>query len=144
MRVLVTGVKGQLGYDVVKELEIRNHIAIPTDIEEMDITDKDAVMDFIKNADVEAVIHCAAYTAVDNAEDNVELCTKINVKGTENIALACKELNAKMIYISTDYVFDGNGTDFRKPDDECEPLNVYGLTKYQGEQVVQEILNITL
>lgn len=141
MKVLVTGVKGQLGYDVVKELEKRNHIAIGTDIEEMDITDKNAVMDYIEKSDVDAVIHCAAYTAVDNAEDNVELCTKINVEGTENIAQACKAVDAKMIYISTDYVFDGQGTDFRNPDDECCPLNVYGLTKYQGEQAVQSILD---
>lgn len=140
MKVLVTGVNGQLGYDVVRELERRNHIPVATDIEEMDITDKDSVMKYIKDAQVDAVIHCAAYTAVDNAEDNRELCQKINEKGTENIALACKALDAKMIYISTDYVFDGEGMDFRNPDDECAPLNVYGLTKYLGEQAVEAIL----
>lgn len=140
MRVLVTGVKGQLGYDVVRELEKRNHIAIGTDIEEMDITDRSAVMEYIKNADVDAVIHCAAYTAVDNAEDDVDRCTKINVGGTENIALACKAVDAKMIYISTDYVFSGEGTNFWSPDDACSPLNIYGMTKYQGEQKVSELL----
>ena len=140
MKVLVTGVKGQLGYDVVKELEKRNHTPIPTDIEELDITDKDAVMKFIKDAEVEAVVHCAAYTAVDNAEDNQEICNKINAVGTENIALACKSVDAKMIYISTDYVFDGEGTDFKEPDDKCSPLNVYGMSKYLGEQAVKNIL----
>lgn len=107
MKVLVTGVSGQLGYDVVKELNKRGHIAVGVDKRDFDITDKKAVDTFIKQVCPEAVIHCAGYTAVDAAEENVALCRKINVQGTENIALVCKAINAKMVYISTDYVFDG-------------------------------------
>ena len=102
MRILVTGVKGQLGYDVMNELAKREHTGIGVDIEEMDITDAAKVEQVIKESEVEAVIHCAAYTAVDAAEDNAELCHKINAEGTENIAKVCKELDLKMIYISTD------------------------------------------
>ena len=109
MKVLVTGTKGQLGYDVVNELEKRGHTAVAVDIEEMDITDAVSVERVITEAEVEAVIHCAAYTAVDAAEDNVEICRRVNAEGTENIAKVCKKLDLKMIYISTDYVFDGEG-----------------------------------
>lgn len=140
MKVLVTGVKGQLGYDVVNELEKRGHVAIGTDVDNMDITDASMVREVITNANPDAVIHCAAYTAVDAAEDNVELCRRINAEGTKNIALVCKELDIKMIYISTDYVFDGEGTHFWQPDDERSPLNVYGQTKYEGELAVEAIL----
>ena len=141
MKVLVTGVKGQLGYDVVNELIKRGHIAIGTDIEEMDITDKNSVNSVIKGNTPDAVIHCAAYTAVDAAEDNEELCRKINVEGTQNIADVCKELDIKMTYISTDYVFDGQGERPWEPDDERTPLNVYGQTKYEGELAVQNTLD---
>lgn len=141
MKVLVTGVKGQLGYDVVNELTKRGHIAIGTDIEEMDITDKNSVDSVIKESMPEAVIHCAAYTAVDAAEDNVEICRKINAEGTQNIADVCKELDIKMIYISTDYVFDGEGERPWEPEDERTPLNVYGQTKYEGELAVQNTLD---
>ena len=141
MKVLVTGVKGQLGYDVVNELTKRGHIAVGTDIEEMDITDKKSVESVMKENMPEAVIHCAAYTAVDAAEDNVELCRKINAEGTQNIADVCKELDIKMIYISTDYVFDGEGERPWEPDDERSPLNVYGQTKYEGELAVQNTLD---
>lgn len=141
MKVLVTGVKGQLGYDVVNELTKRGHIAIGTDIEEMDITDKNSVNSVIKESMPEAVIHCAAYTAVDAAEDNVEICRKINAEGTQNIADVCKELDIKMIYISTDYVFDGEGERPWEPEDERTPLNVYGQTKYEGELAVQNTLD---
>ena len=141
MKVLVTGVKGQLGYDVVNELTKRGHVAIGTDIEEMDITDKESVETVIKGNAPEAVIHCAAYTAVDAAEDNVELCRKINAEGTQNIADVCKELDIKMIYISTDYVFDGEGEKPWEPEDERTPLNVYGQTKYEGELAVQNTLD---
>ena len=141
MKVLVTGVKGQLGYDVVNELTRRGHIAIGTDIEEMDITDKESVSNVIKGSAPDAVIHCAAYTAVDAAEDNVDLCRKINAEGTQNIANVCKELDCKMIYISTDYVFDGQGERLWKADDERKPLNVYGMTKYEGELAVQNTLD---
>lgn len=141
MKVLVTGVKGQLGHDVVNELTKRGHIAVGTDIEEMDITDKKSVESVMKENMPEAVIHCAAYTAVDAAEDNVELCRKINAEGTQNIADVCKELDIKMIYISTDYVFDGEGEKTWEPDDERSPLNVYGQTKYEGELAVQNTLD---
>ncbi len=140
MKVLVTGTKGQLGYDVVNELEKRGHTAIAVDIEEMDITDAVSVEKVITEAEVDAVIHCAAYTAVDAAEDNVELCRRVNAEGTENIAKVCKKLDLKMIYISTDYVFDGEGERPWEPDDERHPLNVYGQTKYEGELAVEKYL----
>lgn len=138
MRILVTGVKGQLGYDVINELELRNHEAVGVDVEEMDITDAKAVNKSIEDTKVEAVIHCAAYTAVDAAEDHEEVCRRVNADGTENIARVCGELGLKMIYISTDYVFDGEGEQAWEPDDERKPLNVYGKTKYEGELAVEK------
>ena len=140
MKVLVTGVKGQLGFDVVKELEKRGHVAIGTDVDNMDITNAETVHKVITDAAPDAVIHCAAYTAVDAAEENVDLCRRINADGTRNIAEVCKELDCKMIYISTDYVFDGEGTHFWQPDDARSPLNVYGQTKYEGELAVESLL----
>lgn len=141
MKILVTGVKGQLGYDVIKELANRGHEAIGVDIEEMDITDADSVYKVISESAVNAVIHCAAYTAVDAAEDNQEICRKVNVDGTQNIATVCKKLEIKMMYISTDYVFNGEGMIPWEPDDERQPLNVYGQTKYEGELAVQDTLD---
>ncbi|MGN0403527.1 MAG: dTDP-4-dehydrorhamnose reductase [Acetatifactor sp.] len=141
MKVLVTGVKGQLGYDVVNELTNRGMEAVGVDIEEMDITDAACVERVIKAAAPDAVIHCAAYTAVDAAEDNEELCRKVNAGGPRNIATVCKELDIKMIYISTDYVFSGKGEKLWEPDDEKEPQSVYGRTKYEGELAVQELLD---
>lgn len=140
MRVFVTGVKGQLGYDVVNELTRRGHTAISVGRDEMDITDADACRRTIIDADPEAVIHCAAYTAVDAAEDNEELCRKVNADGTRNIAQVCRELDIKMMYISTDYVFNGQGTRPWEPDDVREPLNVYGKTKGEGEMAVEELV----
>lgn len=140
MKILVTGVKGQLGYDVVNELEKRGHTAIGVDVEEMDITDAAMVEKVITDAGVEAVIHCAAYTAVDAAEENRDVCMRVNAEGTENIAKVCKNLDMKMIYISTDYVFDGEGNRPWEPDDERHPLNVYGESKYQGELAVEKYL----
>lgn len=138
MKVFVTGVKGQLGYDVVNELEKRGHTAIGVDIEDLDIIDAAAVDKMITEAAPEAVIHCAAWTAVDVAEDNEEKCRQVNVNGTENIAKVCKKLNCKMMYISTDYIFDGKGTRPWEPDDPVTtPLNVYGQTKYEGELAVR-------
>ena len=142
MRILVTGVKGQLGYDVVNELEKRGHTAIGVDIDEMDITDAEAVDRVITEADVEAVIHCAAYTAVDAAEDNLELCRKVNATGTENIAKVCKKLDLKMVYISTDYVFDGEGERPWEPDDRRDPLNAYGIGKYEGELAMARMMTL--
>lgn len=141
MRVLVTGVKGQLGFDVVNELNKRGYEAIGVDIQEMDITDGKQVRDVLNKVKPDAVVHCAAWTAVDAAEDNVEKVRLVNAIGTENIAKACKELDCKMMYISTDYVFDGNGVEPWKPDcKEYKPLNVYGITKLEGELAVSENL----
>lgn len=141
MRVLVTGVKGQLGYDVVNELKKRGHEAIGVDVDEMDITDPEAVETVITQASVDAVIHCAAYTAVDAAEDNEELCRKVNAGGPANIAKVCKALDIKMTYISTDYVFDGEGSHEWKPEDKQNPQSVYGKTKYEGELAVTQQLD---
>lgn len=141
MKVLVTGVKGQLGYDVMAELAKRNIEAIGVDIDEMDITDKISVEKVIGEAAPDVVVHCAAYTAVDAAEDNEALCRRVNADGTRNIAEVCKKLDCKMVYISTDYVFDGQGTRPWEPNDERHPLNVYGQTKYEGELAVQENLS---
>ena len=140
MRILVTGVKGQLGHDVVNEMKKRGLDPVGVDLEEMDITDKEACVKVITEAKVDAVIHCAAYTAVDAAEDNVELCHKVNSQGTRNIAEVCRDLDIKMMYISTDYVFDGQGTRPWEPDDARNPLNVYGQTKYEGELAVEELV----
>ena len=138
MKVLVTGVKGQLGYDVVNELEKRGHTAVGTDVDNMDITNPELVEKTLDEVRPDAVIHCAAYTAVDAAEDNVELCRRINAEGTKNIAVVCEKLDIKMMYISTDYVFNGEGENFWEPADAREPLNVYGQTKYEGELEVEK------
>lgn len=141
MRVLVTGVNGQLGHDVMNELAKRGYEGVGVDVAEMDITDAQAVDKVITGAGVDKVIHCAAYTAVDAAEDNVDVCQKVNAEGTENIAKVCKKLDLPMVYISTDYVFDGEGTRPWEPDDQRDPLNVYGQTKYEGELAVEENLD---
>lgn len=142
MKVLVTGVKGQLGFDVMNELEKRGYEAVGVDIEEMDITDEASVDNVITKEQPDVVIHCAAWTAVDAAEEeeNVPKVMKVNAEGTENIAKVCKKLDCKMIYISTDYVFDGQGTRPWLPEDERNPLNVYGESKYKGELAVQKYL----
>ena len=141
MRVLVTGAKGQLGTDLMNELNRQGLEAIGVDIEEMDITDAESCRRVISREKPDAVIHCAAYTAVDAAEDNVELCSRINGQGTRNVAQACRDQGIKLMYISTDYVFDGQGTRPWEPDDPRDPLNVYGETKYQGELAVEELLD---
>lgn len=141
MKVLVTGVGGQLGYDVIKELEKRNIECVGADRTEFDITDFNAARKFIYSYMPDAVIHCSAYTAVDKAEDEPELCHLVNAVGTENIAKICKEFDAKMVYISTDYVFDGTKEGFYEVDDLPNPINVYGKTKLAGEKAVQEILD---
>lgn len=140
MKILVTGVKGQLGYDVVLEGESRGLEMFGTDVDNMDITDAGQVKQVIEDYKPDAVIHCAAYTAVDAAEDNQELCRKINVDGTRNIAEVCKAMDIPMMYFSTDYIFNGRGENFWKEDDEKQPLNVYGQTKYEGELAVQELI----
>lgn len=140
MKYLVTGVKGQLGYDVCRELKERGYEYLGIDKDEMDITNKDEVEKVIKGYHPDIVVHCAAYTAVDAAEDNKELCMKINVNGTRNIAKVCKDIDAAMFYVSTDYVFEGTGEKPWEVDDEKKPCNVYGESKYLGELEVQKLL----
>lgn len=154
MKIFVTGVGGQLGYDVVNELIKRGHTAVGSDIlpdvdtsaqyVQLDITDKSAVEKIITELNPDAVIHCAAWTAVDAAEDeeNIDKVHAINADGTENIAKACKKLDIKMIYMSTDYVFDGQGSEPWKPDcTDYRPLSVYGRTKLEGELAVKANLD---
>lgn len=140
MKVLVTGATGQLGWAVMKELEKRGIDCRGTGSKDLDITDRDAVMQYIEMYRPDAVIHCAAYTAVDKAEDEPEICRKVNADGTSYIAEACKMVDAKMIYISTDYVFGDDGNKPHEVDDPPHPLNVYGQTKWEGEEAVQRIL----
>lgn len=161
MKFFVTGVNGQLGHDVMNELNKRGHQGIGSDMADtyagvadgsavtrmdyvkLDITDKDAVSKVIEAVKPDAVIHCAAWTAVDMAEDDdkVEAVRKVNAGGTQNIADTCKKLNCKMLYLSTDYVFDGQGTEPWQPDcKDYKPLNVYGQTKLEGELAVANTL----
>lgn len=140
MKVLVTGIKGQLGHDVVNELEKRGHEAFGVDIEEMDITDAGQVRRVMQSTAPDAVIHCSAYTAVDRAEDELQLCRRINAEGTKYIAEECARMDCKLLYLSTDYIFSGGGERPWEPEDEAEPLNVYGLTKYEGEQEITKRL----
>lgn len=140
MRILVTGARGQLGSDVVDELIRRGHEPVAADIAEMDITDKAAVDSYISAASPQAVIHCAAYTATDKAEEEPSVCRFVNSCGTRNIAEACRKNDIKMIYISTDYVFDGSGDKPFSVNDAPAPLSVYGSTKYEGETAVRELV----
>lgn len=137
MKVLVTGAAGQLGQDVMTALAARGHEAIGIDRAEADITDEAQVTEVITAAKPDAVIHCAAYTAVDRAEEETALCTRINVDGTRFIARAAQRCGAKLVYISTDYVFDGSGDTPFLPTDATGPLNVYGQTKLQGEKAAR-------
>lgn len=152
MKVFVTGADGQLGCDVLNELNKRGHEITASDIGEifshpylyvpLDITDKETVIKVLKESSPDAVIHCAAYTAVDMAEEDADAAYSINAQGTSNIAEAVKDLDSKMLYVSTDYVFDGTG---RLPwDPDCidyHPLNVYGRSKLEGEKAVSSLLN---
>lgn len=141
MKILVTGAAGQLGYDVCRILSDRGIEAIGVDRAEFDLTDPKATRDFLLAAAPDAIIHCAAYTAVDRAEDEPELCEAINVKGTSYVAAAARELGVKMLYISTDYVFDGLGEDFYQPDRPAAPVSVYGKTKFGGEEAVRALVD---
>ena len=143
MKVLVTGVNGQVGYDVARELRLCGHEPIGVDVAEMDITDAAAVHRMILSVSPDAVVHCAAWTAVDAAEDaeNIERVWQVNAGGTENVAKACKAIGCKLMYLSTDYVFDGQGDAPWEPD--CKmyaPLSVYGRTKLEGELAVSRTL----
>ena len=143
MKVMVTGVKGQLGYDVVNELIKRGHEVIGVDIEQLDITHQPSVESMIKDIRPDAVVHCAAWTVVDAAEEeeNKEKVYAVNVLGTEYIAKCCRDIDCKMIYISTDYVFNGQGERPWEVDDIREPLNFYGQSKYEGELAVEKWLD---
>ena len=141
MKILVTGVTGQLGYDVVRELKRRGHEAIGAARQDFDLTDEGVAKVFLARVKPEAVIHCAAYTAVDKAEDEPELARRVNVDATAVLARMAKMLRAKFMYISTDYVFPGMGTSFYDTDDPKAPRNVYGATKLAGEEVVQDALD---
>lgn len=141
MLVLVTGISGQLGFDVVKELKSKGHEAVGVDRSVLDITDESAVSTYVKNLQPEAIIHCAAYTNVDAAETDQEGAYKVNALGTKYLAEAAKVVDAKMIYVSTDYVFDGAGTEPYEVDHPTKPLGVYGETKLAGEKLLQETLD---
>lgn len=140
MKLLVTGVKGQLGYDVCKVLSARGIEHRGVDIEDFDITNAQATHDYIAAYRPDGVIHCSAWTAVDRAEDELEKVRAVNAEGSRNIASVCKEIGAKLVYISTDYVFPGTGDRFYEPDDPTGPLGAYGVTKLEGEQAVQALL----
>ena len=141
-KIIVTGVKGQLGFDCVRELKSRGYTNIVgIDIEDLDITDEEAVHSFILKEKPAAFIHNAAWTAVDKAEEMPEAVYKVNALGPKYIAQACKEVDAKMIYISTDYVFDGKGDRYFEVNDPKNGLSVYGKTKSQGEDFVTSILS---
>src|SRR5665647_2983019 len=141
MKILVTGYSGQLGYDVIKVLMSRGIPCKGVDITDFDLTDTNAVSQYVRDYAPTAVVHCAAYTAVDKSEENKEICYAVNVKGTENVAHICKEINAKMMYISTDYVFAGEGDQPFETDMQKDPKGEYGLTKSQGEDKVTELLS---
>lgn len=138
MRILVTGANGQLGREVARQG--KDHELILTDVDTLDITNSKAVKDVIRLNNPEAVIHCAAYTNVDGAEADEDNAFRINVIGAQNIAAGCEEIGARMVYVSTDYVFDGTGTKAYREFDPVNPQTVYGRTKWQGEEIVRQIL----
>lgn len=140
MKVLVTGYTGQLGYDVVREGKKRGIIMQGIGRRDLDITNEAEVYQYVQKTNPDVIIHCAAYTAVDKAEDDKETCWNVNVLGTKFITKAAKNVNAKLVYISTDYVFDGKGEDPFKEIDKPDPVGYYGLTKYEGEKVVRNFL----
>lgn len=139
MRVLVTGFNGQLGYDCVRELKERGYRdVLGIDINDLDITNEEAVKIFIKDYKPDAIIHCAAWTAVDKAEENADLVRRVNVLGTKFIAEAAQSISAKLVYISTDYVFPGSGDNFYEVNDPTGPVSIYGQTKLDGEKAALE------
>ncbi len=138
MKVLVTGANGMLGQDLCPILEDAGCFVIETDVDNMDITKPEETEAFITGTHPDLVIHCAAYTNVDKAEEDLETASKINAAGAENIAKVCGKLDIPMVYISTDYVFDGKNNVPYKPDDKTNPINNYGLTKLQGEEAVKK------
>jgi len=141
VKILVTGAAGQLGTDVALELKKRGIESAGIDIDDLDITDCDAVREYLTTHKPKSVIHCAAYTAVDKAEDEPELCKRVNAGGTENLAKACREIDAEMIYISTDYVFDGKSGNPYEVDAPEAPVSTYGKSKLAGEEAVRRHLD---
>lgn len=141
MNVLVTGVNGQLGYDVVKILKAFDISCQGVDLADFDLTDKKETLSYVDHYKPDVIIHCAAYTAVDKAEEMRDACYAANVTGTENVAIAAREQNAKIVYVSTDYIFDGTGKKFHETNDPPSPINWYGQTKLEGERVVQSLCN---
>ena len=140
VKVLVTGANGMLGQDLCPILEDSGYDVVETDINNLDITNSKSVEEVLGDEKPDFVIHCAAYTNVDKAEDDLNTARLINAMGTENVAKACKKIDATMVYISTDYVFDGQANIPYKPTDKTAPLNNYGLTKFEGEKAVRENL----
>ncbi|WP_442636916.1 dTDP-4-dehydrorhamnose reductase [Rossellomorea marisflavi] len=141
MKILVTGYTGQLGYDVVQR-GLENGLSIVgIGSKELDITNETAVHRYVKELNPDAIIHCAAYTAVDKAEDNKKECWDINVEGTKHLAKAASDIDAKFVYISSDYVFNGEGEMPFKETDKVSPIGYYGLTKYEGEETVKQLLD---
>ena len=140
MKVLITGVSGQLGFDAAKALTARGVPFLGVGSKELDVTDRDAVLRVFNTYHPDAVLHCAAYTKVDLAEDEPELCMRVNADGTQNVAEACRELGAKLVYLSTDYVFPGTGETPWETDDATGPLNVYGESKLAGEDAVRKLV----
>ncbi|MED5099755.1 dTDP-4-dehydrorhamnose reductase [Niallia sp. FSL K6-0212] len=141
MKILVTGYSGQLGYDVVLEGKKRGFDMIGVGHKELDITQEEQVRNYIHTVKPDVVIHCAAYTAVDNAEDNKDVCFDVNVNGTKYLAASAKSVDAKFIYISTDYVFEGTGIEPFTEEDAANPVGYYGITKHEGEKAVQSLLD---
>ena len=139
--ILVTGSTGQLGSDVVKELLKRGYSTLSPNRSELNLCSEDNIRNYILNSNCEAIVHCAAYTQVDKAEDEKDLCIKINATATKHIAKCAKILDIPMIYISTDYVFEGTKDGKYTENDETNPINIYGESKLAGEKYVQEILD---
>lgn len=138
MKILVTGANGQLGREIARQNQ--EHKLILTDFDTLDITNGDRVTSYFRTVQPEAVIHCAAYTNVDGAESDADGAFRVNVVGTQNIAAGCLEIGAKMVYVSTDYVFSGNEQGLYREFDALNPQNIYGKTKQQGEEIVRQIL----
>ena len=138
MKILVTGSSGQLGHDLVIELTKRGHDINGVSSKELNLMDPTAVHSFLTSIRPDAVMHCAAYTAVDQAEDDAEICMAVNHLGTRSVADSCAEIGCKLLYISTDYVFPGTGDRPWEPDDTTAPLNLYGRSKLMGEEAVRE------
>lgn len=141
LRFMVTGVNGQLGHDVMMQLREMDFDFIAPRRDEFDLTNKDQVKKYITKEKPDVIIHCAAYTAVDKAEDEKDLCYSVNVEGTRAVAETAKEINAKVVYVSTDYVFDGLGQEPHSEEKELNPINYYGYTKEQGEKIVRELID---